>query len=315
MQSGAIVPSDSAYASDIVLVRKKTGALRMCCDFRALNAKTVKDSYPLPRIDESMDALAGARYFSTLDLQSAYMQVPMHPDDAHKTAFTTLFGLYEHRRMVFELCNAPATFQRLMQTAFRNEMFNILLCYLDDLLVFSRTISEHIRRLDTVFTRLSEFGLKLELIKCYVPHFTAVASQLNALVTTCCREIKGKPRSSASYRLGSQWTENCEAVKLPLQNEVLKHAEVADVRLQTTSKSADFLFFLNTFSVLIPAGSSLLEEFCLYQCADVSDCMDARMDHTWNKIGRRVDAEGVVPFRDVADVRIVRIPSITSATQ
>ena len=96
-------------------------------------------------------------------------------------------------------------------------------------------------------------------------------------------------------------------VKLPLQNEVLKHAEVADVRLQTTSKSADFLFFLNTFPVLIPAGSSkdsLLEEFCLYQCADVSDCMDARMDHTWNNIGRRVDAEGVVAFRDVADVML-----------
>ena len=264
VQSGDIVPSDSAYASAIVLVRKKTGALRMCCDFRALNAKTVKDSYPLPRIDESMDALAGTRYFSTLDLQSAYMQVPMHPDDAHKTAFTTPFGLYEHRRMAFGLCNAPATFQRLMQTAFRDEMFNILLCYLDDLLGFSRTISEHIYRLDTVFTRLSEFGLKLELRKCYffkrevkylghrvsaegiatdpekvtavqnwprpetlkqlrsflgfasyyrrnVPHFTAVASPLNALVTTCCRDIKGKPRSSASYWLGSQWTENCEA--------------------------------------------------------------------------------------------------------
>ena len=107
VQSGAIVPSDSAYASAIVLVRKKTGALRMCCDFRALNAKTVKDAYHLPRIDESMDALAGARYFSTLDLQSVYMQVPMHPDDAHKTAFTTPFGLYEHRRIAFGLCNAP----------------------------------------------------------------------------------------------------------------------------------------------------------------------------------------------------------------
>ena len=263
MQSGAIVPSDSAYASAIVLVRKKTGALRMCCDFRALNAKTVKDAYPLPRIDESMDALAGPRYFSTLDLQSAYMQVPMHPDDAHKTAFTTPLGLYEHRRMAFGLCNAPATFQRLMQTAFREELFNVLLCYLDDLLVFSPTISEHIRRLDIVFTRLSEYGLKLELRKCdffkrevkylghrvsaegiatdpekvtavenwprpetlkqlrsflgfasyyrrYVPNFTAVASPLNALVTTCCRDIKGKPRSSASYRLGSQWGENCE---------------------------------------------------------------------------------------------------------
>ena len=139
VHSGAIVPSNSAFASAVVLVRKRTGALRMCCDFRALNAKTVKDAYPLPRIDELMDALAGARYFSTLDLQTAYMQVPMHPDDAHKTAFTTPFGLFEHRRMAFGLCNAPGTFQRLMQTAFREEMFSILLCFLDDILVFSRT--------------------------------------------------------------------------------------------------------------------------------------------------------------------------------
>ena len=163
MQSGAIVQSDSPYASAMVLVRKKTGALRMCCDFRALNAKTVKDAYHLPRIDESMDALAGARYFSTLDLQSGYIQVPMHPDDAYKTTFTTPLCLYEHRRVAFRLCTAPATFQRLMQTAFREEMFNILLCYLDDVLVFSRTISEHVRHLDIVFTRLSEYGLKLEL--------------------------------------------------------------------------------------------------------------------------------------------------------
>ena len=163
---GAIVPSNSAYASAVVLVRKRTGALRMCCDFRALNNKTVRDAFPLPRIDESMDALAGARYFSTLDLQSAYLQVPMHPDDAHKTAFTTPFGLYEHRRMAFGLCNAPATFQRLMQMAFRDELFSILLCYLDDLLVFSSTVAEQIARLDTVFTRLAEYGLKLEARKC-----------------------------------------------------------------------------------------------------------------------------------------------------
>ena len=90
----------------------------------------------------------------------------MHPDDQHKTAFSTPFGLYEHRRMAFGLCNAPATFQRLMQTAFSEEMFSILLCYLDDVLVFSATVAEQIQRLDTVFTRLAEYGLKLELKKC-----------------------------------------------------------------------------------------------------------------------------------------------------
>ncbi|KAI0214933.1 hypothetical protein LSAT2_033045 [Lamellibrachia satsuma] len=264
VRTGAIVESKSDFASAVVLVRKRSGALRMCCDFRALNAKTVKDAYPLPRIDESMDALAGARWFSTLDLQSAYTQVPMHPDDQHKTAFSTPFGLYEHRRMAFGLCNAPATFQRLMQTAFREEMFSILLCYLDDVLVFSTTVAEQIQRLDTVFTRLAEYGLKLELKKCaffqpevqylghrvsaagiatdpekvaaverwprpdtlkqlrsfmgfasyyrrYVPRFTAIASPLNALITTCCRDIKGKPRSSASFQLAGRWSEECDA--------------------------------------------------------------------------------------------------------
>ena len=88
----------------------------------------------------------------------------MHPEDQYKTAFTTPFGLYEHERIAFGLCNAPATFQRLMQTAFREEMFSILLCYLDD--VFSSTIAELLQRLDTVLTRLTEYGLKLELKNC-----------------------------------------------------------------------------------------------------------------------------------------------------
>ena len=90
----------------------------------------------------------------------------MHPDDQHKTAFTTSFGLYEFARMPFGLCNAPSTFQRLMQTAFRNELYTILLCYLDDIIIFAKHISEHIRRLDVVFTKLADNGLKLDLKKC-----------------------------------------------------------------------------------------------------------------------------------------------------
>ena len=89
LRNGSIVESRSNHASAIVLVRKRSGALRLCCDYRALNAETVKDAHPLPRIDESMDAMKGACWFTTLDLQSAYNQVRMHPDDQHKTAFTT----------------------------------------------------------------------------------------------------------------------------------------------------------------------------------------------------------------------------------
>ena len=166
MRNGTIVPSKSNHASAIVLVRKKNGDLRMCIDYRALNNKTIKDAHPLPRIVESLDAMTGAQYFTTLDLQSAYNQVQMEPDDQHKTAFTTPFGLYEFTRMPYGLCNAAATFQRLMQMTFSAEMFEILLVYLDDIVIFSKSIEEHLKRLDAVFTKLRQFGLKLELKKC-----------------------------------------------------------------------------------------------------------------------------------------------------
>ena len=167
IQKGTVVESTSNYASPIVVVRKRSGDIRLCNDFRLLNAKTVKDAHALPRINESMDALHGSKWFSCLDLQSAYAQVPMHPDDQYKTAFSTPFGLYEHTRMAYGLCNGPSTFQRLMQTMFRKELFNTILCYLDDVLVFSTTIQEHIERLDVVFTKLTEYGLKLEKRKCH----------------------------------------------------------------------------------------------------------------------------------------------------
>ena len=166
LERGVIRPSQSDYASPIVLVRKKSGALRLCVDYRRLNAKTRKDAYPLPRIDESLDALGRAQYFSAIDLASAYNQVEVHPDDRHKTAFTTPMGLYEYNRMPFGLCNAPGTFQRLMQMIFREELLQILLVYLDDIIVYSDTIADHLKRLERVFQKLREHGLKIEAEKC-----------------------------------------------------------------------------------------------------------------------------------------------------
>ena len=135
-------------------------------DYRQLNAKTRKDAYPLPRIDESLDALGGARFFSAIDLASAYNQVEVHPDDQHKTAFTTPMDLFEYNRMPFGLCNAPALFQRIMQTIFREDLLQILLVYLDDIIVYSSSIADHLKRLKRVFQKLREHGLKVEAAKC-----------------------------------------------------------------------------------------------------------------------------------------------------
>lgn len=166
MSKGFITYSTSNYSSPIVVVRKKSGKIRLCCDYRALNAKSLKDAHSLPRIQESLDSLSGAVWFVCLDLRSAYNQVKMADEDKHLTAFTTPFGLYEWTRMSFGLCNAPATFQRLMNQVFRKELFQIMLCYLDDILIHGKTISETLDRLDVVLGRLAENGLKLEIEKC-----------------------------------------------------------------------------------------------------------------------------------------------------
>ncbi|MGH0176852.1 UNVERIFIED_CONTAM: hypothetical protein FKN15_073716 [Acipenser sinensis] len=166
LESQVIRESSSPYASPIVLVQKKDGSLRMCVDYRQLNARTRKDAYPLPRIEESLDALSGARWFSTLDLASGYNQVPVAEPDRHKTAFCTPFGLFEFNRMPFGLCNAPATFQRLMERLFGDQSCQSLLLYLDDVVVFSSTVEQHLGRLEMVLSHLRHQGLKANLSKC-----------------------------------------------------------------------------------------------------------------------------------------------------
>ncbi|XP_077378012.1 uncharacterized protein LOC144019084 [Festucalex cinctus] len=166
LEAQVIKESSSPYASPIVLVRKKDGSLRLCVDYRLLNSKTRKDAFPLPRIEESLDALCGARWFSTIDLASGYNQVPVSEPDQHKTAFCTPFGLFEFNRMPFGLCNAPSTFQRLMQRMFGDQQGQSLLLYLDDIVVFSSSVAQHLQRLELVLGRLQKEGLKAKLEKC-----------------------------------------------------------------------------------------------------------------------------------------------------
>ena len=166
LDSSIIRESHSPYASPIVLVRKKNGSLRLCVDYRKLNQRTRKDSFPLAPIDESLDALNGAQWFTTLDLASGFNQVAVEEEDKPKTAFTTPFGLFEYNRMPFGLCGAPATFQRLMQSCLHDQIYQLLLVYLDDVIVFSKTFEEHLERLDKVLTRLAQHGLKIKREKC-----------------------------------------------------------------------------------------------------------------------------------------------------
>ncbi|KAK3703603.1 hypothetical protein QZH41_019157, partial [Actinostola sp. cb2023] len=159
--------SYSPFASPIVLVRKKNGSLRLCVDYRKLNEKTVKDAFPLPRIEESITSITDAKWFSTLDLASGFNQVAMDTEDRPKTAFSCPFGLFEYNRMPFGLKNAPSTFSRLMQRCLSDMVYVLLLVYLDDIVVYSGTFEEHLERLEKLFNRLREHGLTLQPDKCH----------------------------------------------------------------------------------------------------------------------------------------------------
>ena len=163
---GLIEPASGAWSSPVVLVRKSDHSWRFCVDYRRLNDVTIKDAYPLPRIDDSLDALSGSQYFSTLDLVSGYWQVELDEEARDKSAFVTRNGLWKWRVLPFGLTSAPSTFERLMEKVLRGLHWRTLMIYLDDVVVFSSTISEHIDRLETVLQRLEGAGLKLKPSKC-----------------------------------------------------------------------------------------------------------------------------------------------------
>lgn len=166
LAAGFIQPSTSPFGAPVLFVKKKDGSMRMCVDYRDLNAITLKNRYPLPRIDELFDRLKGASYFSKIDLRSGYHQVRIHRDDIHKTAFRTRYGHYEFLVLPFGLTNAPATFMHLMQSVFGSHLDSFVIVFLDDILIFSKTRQEHRQHVRAVLELLRKNQLYAKMSKC-----------------------------------------------------------------------------------------------------------------------------------------------------
>ena len=167
MQSkGVVRPSCSPWASPMVLIRKKDGKWRFCVDYRRVNSVTERDAYPLPRVDATLDSLAGSKLFTTLDLASGYWQVEVLEEDKPKTSFPTPYGLFEFNVMPFGLTNVPATFQHLMQCVLAGLSPEQCLTYMDDVIVFSASFEQHLNRLRAVLERIAKAGLRLKTAKC-----------------------------------------------------------------------------------------------------------------------------------------------------
>lgn len=167
LSNGIIQESQSAYASPIVLVRKKNGEHRLCVDYRALNKKTIKDSYPMPVIEDQLDRLNGKCLFTSLDLASGYHQIPVAKDSRHITGFVTPDGHYEYTRMPFGLVNAPAVFQSMINKALGSKRFDLAIPYLDDLLCTGSTSDEMFHKLKSIFDLLKNANLTLNIKKCF----------------------------------------------------------------------------------------------------------------------------------------------------
>ena len=166
LDSQVIRPSNSPFSSPIVLVKKKDGSLRFCIDYRELNKITRKDNYPLPIVNDLIHALQGAKFISTLDMFSGYYQIGIAEHDKHKTAFISCKGLYEFNRLSFGLTNGPATYQRMINNVFNDMLYSSVLAFLDDVIIFSRSFSDHLKHLENAFNKVEEFNLRMKPSKC-----------------------------------------------------------------------------------------------------------------------------------------------------
>lgn len=166
LKQGIIEPSSSPWSAPLIIIKKPDGSTRVCVDYRGLNSVTKKNAYPLPRIDDAYQFLCGANYFSTLDLKSGFWKIPMEDSDKCKTAFTCRMGHYQWKVMPFGLCNAPATFQTVMNNILAPYVDKFALVYLDDIIIFSKTEKEHYEHIGKIMEVLSSNKLVVSEKKC-----------------------------------------------------------------------------------------------------------------------------------------------------
>jgi hypothetical protein len=165
-QKGYVRPSSSPWGAPVLFVKKKDGSIRLCVDCRALNEVTIKNKYPLPRIDDLFDQLKGVKYFSKIDLRYGYYQLKIRSEDVLKTALVTRYGQYEFTVMSFGLTNAPAYFMNLMNKVFMEELDRFVIVFIDDILVYSRSVEEHGQHMKVVLEKLRAHQLYAKFSKC-----------------------------------------------------------------------------------------------------------------------------------------------------
>ncbi|XP_043496455.1 uncharacterized protein LOC122520459 [Polistes fuscatus] len=200
MEEGIVQPSLSEYASPIVLVEKRDGSFRLCVDYRKLNQKIVKDRYPLPLIEDQLDQLQGANYFSTLDLKNGFFHVSIEEESRKYTAFIVPDGHYEFLKVPFGLCNSPSVFQKYINAVFRDlTRQKIVLTYLDDLIIPSINSDDGLERLKIVLDTASQAGL--QIFRKFIPHYSLIARPLTDLLKLDAKFTFGEEQENAFIQL------------------------------------------------------------------------------------------------------------------
>ena len=197
-QKGYIRPNSSPWGAPVLFVTKKDGSLRMCIDYRSLNEVTIKNKYPLPRIDDLFDQLQGAKYFSKIDLRSGYHQLRIKEADIQKTTFVTRYGQYEFTVMPFGLTNAPTFFMNLMNKVFMEELDKFVIVFIDDILIYSMNHEDHERHLRIVLGRLRAHQLYAKLSKC---KFWLEKDSLPRAYLDCRRDRSGSIQGRSSIQM------------------------------------------------------------------------------------------------------------------